>query len=186
MIEQLKSEIFPKYSLIVFLTNPNKCVCAQLCPTLWRPRKNTGVGCQGSFWPRDWTGVSCVSWIGRQILYHWATKEAPVINHFLMCMHRRRAWCIEGWVFLLARKRMEGVSQDSSHLIQESTMMVESGPYWSQHRFLYHLLVSQRSHFLVQKWVGSRIWTLRIRLKNSIPLANILSQAYASYCAWRW
>ena len=32
MLEQLKSEIFPKYSLIVFLTNPNKCVCAQLCP----------------------------------------------------------------------------------------------------------------------------------------------------------
>ena len=39
----------------------------------------------------------------------------------------------------------------------KSTMMVESGPYCSQHRFLYHLLVSQGSHVLVQKWVGSRI-----------------------------
>ena len=28
----------------------------------------------GSSWPRDWTCVSC---IGRQILYHWATWEAP-------------------------------------------------------------------------------------------------------------
>ena len=29
---------------------------------------------RGSFWPRDQTHVSC---IGRQILYHWATREAP-------------------------------------------------------------------------------------------------------------
>ena len=27
---------------------------------------------RGSSWPRDWTCVSCVSCIGRQILYHWA------------------------------------------------------------------------------------------------------------------
>ena len=27
----------------------------------------------GNFWLRDWTCVSC---IGRQILYHWATREA--------------------------------------------------------------------------------------------------------------
>ena len=29
----------------------------------------------GSSWTRDWTSVSCV---GRWILYHWATREAPV------------------------------------------------------------------------------------------------------------
>ena len=28
--------------------------------------------------PRDWTHVFCVSCIGRQILYHWATWEAQV------------------------------------------------------------------------------------------------------------
>jgi len=27
---------------------------------------------QGIFWPRDWTGVSCIV---KQILYHWATWE---------------------------------------------------------------------------------------------------------------
>ena len=27
---------------------------------------------RGSYWPRDWTRVSC---IGRQVLYHWATRE---------------------------------------------------------------------------------------------------------------
>ena len=27
-------------------------------------------------WPRDWTCISCVSCISRQILYHWATWKA--------------------------------------------------------------------------------------------------------------
>ena len=30
------------------------------------------VSCRGSSWPRDWNCISCVSFIGRQILYHWA------------------------------------------------------------------------------------------------------------------
>ena len=29
---------------------------------------------RGSSWPRDWPCVSC---IGRQVLYHWANREAP-------------------------------------------------------------------------------------------------------------
>ena len=32
---------------------------------------------RGSFWPRDQTYISC---IGRQILYHWATREAPITH----------------------------------------------------------------------------------------------------------
>ena len=32
---------------------------------------------RGSSWPRDWSPTSCISCIGRQILYHWATREAP-------------------------------------------------------------------------------------------------------------
>ena len=71
------------------------CVCTPSCPTLCDP-----IGCsppgssvhgilqagrlewvarpssRGSFWPRDQTCVSCVSCIGRWILYHWATWEA--------------------------------------------------------------------------------------------------------------
>ena len=31
---------------------------------------------RGSFQPRDWTCVSCISCIGRWTLYHWATWEA--------------------------------------------------------------------------------------------------------------
>ena len=31
---------------------------------------------RGSSPPRDWTHIACISYIGRQILYHWATREA--------------------------------------------------------------------------------------------------------------
>ena len=30
---------------------------------------------RGSSWPRDQTHASCVSCIGRQILYHWVTMQ---------------------------------------------------------------------------------------------------------------
>ena len=47
-------------------------------PGPWNfPGMNTGVGChfllQGSFQPRDWTCISC---IGRWILYHWTARDA--------------------------------------------------------------------------------------------------------------
>ena len=32
---------------------------------------------RGSSWPRDWSHVYCVSCIGRQILYRWATLGVP-------------------------------------------------------------------------------------------------------------
>ena len=31
----------------------------------------------GSSWSKDWIHVFCISCIGRRIVYHWATKEAP-------------------------------------------------------------------------------------------------------------
>ena len=38
---------------------------------------------RGSSWPRGQTQVSCTSCIGRWILYHWATWEAP--KHLYKC-----------------------------------------------------------------------------------------------------
>ena len=35
------------------------------------------ISSRGSSWPWDWTHVSCVPCIDRQILYHFATWEAP-------------------------------------------------------------------------------------------------------------
>ena len=37
---------------------------------------------RGSFWPRDQTCISDISCTGQQILYHWATLEAPMSWHF--------------------------------------------------------------------------------------------------------
>ena len=34
---------------------------------------------RGSFWPKDWTCVFCITCIGRQILYHWAIWEAHMV-----------------------------------------------------------------------------------------------------------
>ena len=73
------------------------CVCsvAQLCPSVCDRRNHNLPGSsvhgflqarilewiampssRGFFWSRDRTHVSCISCIGRQILYHWATWEA--------------------------------------------------------------------------------------------------------------
>ena len=51
--------------------------------------------------PRDWTRVSCVSCIGRRILYHCATWEAPVAQgrYFLFVSHG---------VFILLRETLAG------------------------------------------------------------------------------
>ena len=40
---------------------------------------------RGSFWPRDWTHIS---YIGRRILYHWASREARITWH-----HANISWC---------------------------------------------------------------------------------------------
>ena len=39
---------------------------------------------RGSSWPKDWTCISSISCIGRWILYHWATWEAPSRPHYSM------------------------------------------------------------------------------------------------------
>ena len=71
------------------------CVLSQSCPTLWDPMDYSPHGSsvwgifqarileqvgipfsRGAFQPRDWTCVSCISYIGRWTLYHWTTREA--------------------------------------------------------------------------------------------------------------
>ena len=41
--------------------------------------------------PRDGTCVSCVSWVGRQTLYHGATWEAPVFKQSITKVHLAKA-----------------------------------------------------------------------------------------------
>ena len=72
------------------------CMSAQLCLTLCDPTDYSLPGSsvheisqarilewmamsssRGSSQPRDWTHVSCISCIGRLILYYWAKRETP-------------------------------------------------------------------------------------------------------------
>ena len=39
----------------------------------------------GSSWSRDWTPASCISCIGRQILYYWATAAAAAAKSLQSC-----------------------------------------------------------------------------------------------------
>ena len=81
-------EIFLQYLLCCY------CLVTKLCPTLFSmdyglPDTSVhGISqarilewsamsfSRGSFWPRDWTNIFC---IGRQILYHWATREVQYL-----------------------------------------------------------------------------------------------------------
>ena len=64
----------------VWLCDPTDC--SQLGSSVWRKRLLEWLAISSSresSWPRDQIQVSCVSCIGRQILYHWATRVAPLI-----------------------------------------------------------------------------------------------------------
>ena len=73
------------------------CMCAQLCPTptpwtaayqapvcgILSARILEGVAISysmGSSRPRDQTHISCVSCIGRQVLYHWGSSTPSFIK----------------------------------------------------------------------------------------------------------
>ena len=73
-------------------------LAAQSCPTLCDPMDCSSPGSsvlgilqarilewvaisfsRGSFWPRDWTWVSCITW---RFFIVWATREAYIISYF--------------------------------------------------------------------------------------------------------
>ena len=66
-----------------YYLNCLECVCAQSCQNLCNPVNCSPPGfsvhgvLQARILEQDWTHISCASGIGRQILYHWATWEAP-------------------------------------------------------------------------------------------------------------
>ena len=79
----------------------NTCAATQSCSTFCNPMDCSPPGssvhkifqarilewvAKGSSWPRVQTHVSCVSCIGRQILYHCATWEVPSFSQVLFIM----------------------------------------------------------------------------------------------------
>ena len=66
----------------LFFLWPHRVATRFLCPWISQARILEWVAIsfsRGSSGPRDWTHVSCMSYINRQILYHWATWEASAI-----------------------------------------------------------------------------------------------------------
>ena len=66
--------------LCLILCDPMDCVLSKLLRPWDSPGKDIGVGyhalLRGSSWPRDQTHIS---YIGRWILYHWATWKAQIL-----------------------------------------------------------------------------------------------------------
>ena len=61
---------------------------------------------RGSSWPKDQTCfISCISCLGRQIIYHRITWEAPSLNH----LQETECWCPlpNSYVEILTLKVME-------------------------------------------------------------------------------
>ena len=93
--------------------------CIQLFATLWTaahrvlcpwdsPGKNTGVGChtlfQGIFPTRDQSPVSCITCLGRQVLYTSATWKAH--TGYLEWSNRKVHWEMPGarmWVVVVGK-----------------------------------------------------------------------------------
>ena len=111
-------------------------VCAkslQSCPTLcdpmdWSPPGSSAHGIfqarirewvaisfsRGSFWTKDQTHIS---WNGRQILYHWATRKAKILlkTHVFMLFHLILTLSHQGFCELFHRIAVtETPSQTSS------------------------------------------------------------------------
>ena len=48
---------------------------------------------RGSSWPRDWTCVSYVSWVGRQVLYNWHHQyRGPSFSPWIGEIPYRKEW----------------------------------------------------------------------------------------------
>ena len=110
------------------------CLIPKSCPTLCNPMDRSLPGSsvhgisqarilewvansfsRGSFQPRDYTCVSCV---GRRILYFWATREACIVwdldinLRYLLRLVRVGAW----WSHLLQTTWLAGTSEETLQL----------------------------------------------------------------------
>ena len=113
------------------------CMCVQLCPTLqphglysppgscvrgiFRARimEWAAVSSRGSSQSRDWTRVSCISCVGRQILYHCATWEAngqvrssksTVTIQMILILLSLRTTDLNGWTTFSLKKTLRQVT----------------------------------------------------------------------------
>ena len=114
----------------------------QSCPTLWDAHeqlfcswdslgKNAGwvamSHSRGSFLLRDWSCVSCGSFVWRHILHYWATWEAVYIYNIGFIQGKETLWLLMGLVsFLMNCVGKEGASS-SLHIMPAAAPRGDSG-----------------------------------------------------------
>ena len=119
---------------------------ARQAPRLWDfPGKNTGAVChsllKGSPQPREQAHISSISWIGRWILYYWATWESQWSAY--MIVDAARLDEITGKAGVDKEKKFEIQSPVFQHLVVRE--MGKTG--WSTRRREYVSETKWRSYF---------------------------------------
>ena len=160
------------------------CVCAQLCLTLCDPKDCSPPGSsvsgisqarilewvaisfsKGSPWPRDWTQVSCGSYIGRRILYHWATWEAvQVYKQWKFKSTNESLWDEGNW--LCDHDILSVILGISEQFIQEMTdvnilsiMMSCMNTWWNPLIGSYPYYLHEKPTLsLFEGWCYGNIW----------------------------
>ena len=144
-----------------------------LCP--WDfPGKNTGVGChflpRGSSQPRGWTRIPCSD---KQILYHWATREAP-------------------WVFDSTSKKEHGAQPTPSWVFSAQPLLPSPGRSFPSFQVTpLDFLSSQNPSPYTQRFVPvtlswGALWTGHCSLfqknqKNVLEIYNNTSKTHAEH-----
>ena len=145
---------------------------------------------RGSSWPRDWTHSSCVSCIGRQILYHCATLEnGPAKKkHNIACQEgsekrglggaigfwrSREAWGWSSWRHLLSGGSRHGLYRSWVVLLplienQWSffTLISSEKPYW--------VIISHALIVMGSLWTSVYPWCFSSSLLTIISMSIIL------------
>ena len=118
---------------------------------------------RGSSQPRDWTCVSWSSCIGRQILYHWTTREVP---HSLVLqrvsMHARRTNTHDGFLCFF-------VSGSPTWLYLSITQQPTPGSQYAPKRFLCSI-----HDWILLVWEGATVYHI---LSPAVLQKNILCQS---------
>ena len=137
-----------------------------------------------SSWIRDWTLISC---IGRQILYHWATREAPFFSLLIIWPNKSYSNLeafINSW---LGRKAWEVVflkiCRTAWLIIPLIGLSKTPSPMSSLHSVLW-VLRSRRFRFSKPYWEFSEVCS-RI-LKDSQAIGWIHQPVFRGVCVvWK-
>ena len=125
------------------------------------PSKNIGVATsfsRSSSWPRDWT---LVSYIGRWILYYWATWEAPSRQtraRYITSTNTELLWWSHGEQILRAQSlilsfRVKSLKMASSWEIRGELKRMTENWYWSNLDIQWSLKIFLNSNFSKRKHV---------------------------------